>query len=282
MAWVIVEDGAVVKEFNRPTAFTHKDLQYPRNWIQNATAEEKSAIGLVEVTISGGQKSNDYYNNTLGNLVIAGDGSVSRTWTNTARALSTVQSKKVEEAKETANTMLSPTDWYVVRKAETDVAVPSEITAYRTAVRTCYGNLKTAINAASDVDAVADLYQNSVGASQDKKTVNPSSAVNTTSNAITSNGHGFLDDELVTYNAGMTGDNSNTAIGGLVSGRSYYVFGKTTNTFKLSESHSSCGDAAAVSLSSGATGTNHTFMSVGIPGKGVVWPRPDMSKYDGA
>ena len=55
MAWVIVEDGAVVKEFNRPTAFTHKDLQYPRNWIQNATAEEKSAIGLVEVTISGGQ-----------------------------------------------------------------------------------------------------------------------------------------------------------------------------------------------------------------------------------
>ena len=80
----------------------------------------------------------------------------------------------------------------------------------------------------------------------------------------------------------MTGDNSNTAIGGLVSGRSYYVFGKTTNTFKLSESHSSCGDAAAVSLSSGATGTNHTFLSVGIPGKGVVWPREDMSKYDGA
>ena len=76
----------------------------------------------------------------------------------------------------------------VVRKVETDVAVPSEITAYRTAVRTCYGNLKTAINAASDVDPVADLYQTSVGASQDK-TVNPSSAVNTTSNAITISGH---------------------------------------------------------------------------------------------
>ena len=43
-------------------------------------------------------------------------------------------------------------------------------------------------------------------------------------------------------------------------GKSYYVFGKTTNTFKLSESHSSCGDAAAISLSSGATGTNHTFV----------------------
>ena len=282
MAWVIVEDGAVVREFSRPTAFTYKDLQYPSNWIQNATAEEKSAIGLVEVTISGGQKSNDYYNNTLGNLVIAGDGSVSRTWTNTAKTLSTVQSEKVEDAKRDANNMLSPTDWYVVRKAETDVAVPSEITAYRTAVRTCYGNLKTAINAASDVDGVAALYQTTLGASQDEKTVNPSSAVNTTSNVITSNGHGFVDDELVSYNAGMTGDNNNTAIGGLVSGKSYYVLGKTTNTFKLSESHSSCGDAAAVSLSSGATGINHTFTSVGIQGKGMVWPNSQMSKYDGA
>ena len=38
----------------------------------------------------------------------------------------------------------------------------------------------------------------------------------------------------------------------------------------------------AVSLSSGATGTNHTFRSQGIPGKGQVCVNPDMSKYDGA
>ena len=96
-----------------------------------------------------------------------------------------------------------------------------------------------------------------------EKTANPSSAVNTTSNAITISGHGFVDDEQVSYNAGMTDSDVNTAIGGLVSGKVYYVFGKTTNTFKLSESHSSCGDAAAVSLSSGATGTNHTFCIIG-------------------
>ena len=282
MAWVIVEDGAVVREFSRPTAFTYKDLQYPRNWIQNATAEEKSAIGLVEVTISGGKKSNDYYTNSLGNLVVAGDGSVSRTWTNTARTLSTVQSEKVEDAKRNANNMLSPTDWYVVRKAETSTAIPTEITAYRTAIRTCYGNLKTAINAASDIDGVAALYETTAGNSITEKTVNPSSAVNTTSNTITISGHGFVDDEQVFYDAGRTDDSDNTAIGGLVSRRTYHVFGKTTNTFKLSESHSSCGDAAAVSLSSGATGTNHTFASAGIPGKGNAWPRQEMSKYDGA
>ena len=82
----------------------------------------------------------------------------------------------------------------------------------------------------------------SQGASQDAKTIDPSSAVNTTSNTITSNGHGFVDDEMVYYDAGITDDKNNTPIGGLSTG-SYYVFGKTTNTFKLSESHSSCGDA---------------------------------------
>ena len=53
MAWVIVKDGAVVREFSRPTAFTYEGYQYPANWIQNATDAEKSALGLVEVTISG-------------------------------------------------------------------------------------------------------------------------------------------------------------------------------------------------------------------------------------
>ena len=282
MAWVIVKDGAVVKEFSRPTAFTYEGYQYPANWIQNATDAEKSALGLVEVTISGSPKNEDYYTNSLGDNVVASNGSVSKTWSNTAKTLSVVQANKVEDAKSNAKSMLDRTDWYVVRKAETSTATPDEITAYRTAVRTCYGNLKTAINAASDVDAVAALYTNSAGASTTVKTINPSSAVNTSSNTITSNGHGFIDDEIVYYDVGLTGTDQNTAIGGLVNNTSYYVFGKTTNTFKLSESHSSCGDAALVSLSSGATGTNHTFVSQGIPGKGVTWPNPDMPKYDGA
>ena len=282
MAWVIVKDGAVVREFSRPTAFTYEGLQYPRNWIQNATDAEKSAMGLVEVTISGNQKNDDYYTNNLSDNKVESDGSVTRTWSSSAKTLSDVKSNKIVQAKETANSMLSPSDWYVIRKAEVGTAFSDEIAAYRTAVRTHYGNLRDAINAASDVDAVAALYEFSNGASDTTKTIDPSSAVNTTSNAITSNGHGFVNDELVSYDAGVTGTDNNTVIGGLVDNKSYYVFGKTTNTFKLSESHSSCGDAAAISLSSGATGTNHAFTSQGIPGKGVSSPNSNMSKYDGA
>ena len=39
-----------------------------------------------------------------------------------------------------------------------NTATPDEISAYRTAVRTCYGNLKTAINVASDIDELASLF----------------------------------------------------------------------------------------------------------------------------
>ena len=282
MAWVIVKDGAVVREFNRPTAFTHEGFQYPRNWIQNATDAEKSAIGLVEITISGSPKDGEYYDNTLSANKVESDGSVTRTWSSTAKTLSDLQTAKILSAKETAKVALNPTDWYVIRKAEVGTAFSDEISAYRTAVRTCYGNIKTAVNAASDIDELAKLYLFTKGASEDTKTIDPSSKVNTTSNTITSNGHGFVDDEMVSYGVGMTDDKRNTAIGGLSDGKNYYIFGKTTNTFKLSESHSSCGDAAAVSLSSGATGTNHTFRSNGIPGKAQVWPNPEMSKYDGA
>ena len=60
-------------------------------------------------------------------------------------------------------------------------------------------SLKTAIDSASDVDAVAALYNNADGI--DPATLQlmevQTSVVNTTSNTITKNGHGLSNDELV-------------------------------------------------------------------------------------
>ena len=56
-----------------------------------------------------------------------------------------------------AYSALQSTDWYVVRKEEISTAIPSKITAYRTAVRLVCNSLKTAIDSASDVDAVASF-----------------------------------------------------------------------------------------------------------------------------
>jgi len=64
----------------------------------------------------------------------------------------------VAQTKTTANSKLASSDWYVTRKAETDEAIPSTITTYRTAVRTASGTIETAINSCADLDAFKALF----------------------------------------------------------------------------------------------------------------------------
>ena len=233
-------------------------------------------IGILPYTYSGSNINNEYYTSTFSDSV--GDDAVTRTYTNNAVSdLAELKTNKIDEAKQNANLLLSDTDWYVVRNAETSTAIPSEITAFRTAVRTNYAALKTAITDSANVDAVAEIYSFTVSASNGSITIDgtSSSVVSISANSITSNAHGFVVGEILMYDNGGGAD-----IGGLVNGSQYYVYSKTVNTFKLSHSHSNCGDAAIISLSSVASsGTSHTFTSDGIPGAGKTWPNPNASIY---
>ena len=65
-------------------------------------------------------------------------------------------------AKRQAAGLLAPYDWYVVRKAETDVAIPSTITTFRTAVRTACAAIETKISNAADLTAFIALYDTPV------------------------------------------------------------------------------------------------------------------------
>jgi hypothetical protein len=64
----------------------------------------------------------------------------------------------VAKTKTTANSLLASTDWYVTRKSESDVAIPSTITTYRSAIRTASGTIETAINGCDDLDAFKALF----------------------------------------------------------------------------------------------------------------------------
>ena len=64
----------------------------------------------------------------------------------------------VAQTKTTANSLLASSDWYVTRKSESDVAIPSAISTYRTAVRTASGTIETAINDCADLDAFKELF----------------------------------------------------------------------------------------------------------------------------
>ena len=283
--WALIVDGGINRIFKFSEAFKHPTtgIQYPRNWLTLATAQEKRDVGFIEITFSGSYKDDKYYINSESSPVYdAIAGTVTITKSNTARNVAELQASFKESTTQRAWFLLDPTDWYVTRKSENSTAIPAKITAFRTAVRLVCNSHKTAIDNCTTVDELAATYNNADGIDPAQLTVDgsQSSVVNTTSNTITKNGHGLSNDELVTYSSGVDSDDvANDPIGGLVDGNQYYVIGKTVNTFKLSHTNSHMGDAAAISLTGVGEGSDHTFTSLGIPPVGVSWPDLENPAY---
>ena len=283
--WALIVDGSINRIFKVPTAFKHPTtgIQYPRNWLTLASDSEKASVGFIEVTYSGSHKDGEYYNNSESAAVYnASAGTVVITKSSTAKNLADLKAYKKTLSSSGAYSSLQSTDWYVVRKEEIGTAIPSNVTAYRTATRLVCNSLNTAITNASDIDALAALYSNADGIDPNTLTVDGSqtSVVSTSNNTITKNGHGLSNDELVFYESGIDGDgNANDPIGGLVSGQTYYVISKTVNTFKLSHTNSHMGDAAVISLTGVGEGSDHTFNSGGIPPVGLSFPSEDNPSY---
>ena len=283
--WALIVDGSINRIFKVPTAFKHPTtgIQYPRNWLNLATDSEKTSVGFIEVTYTGSHKDSEYYNNGESAPVYdASKGTVVITKSSTAKNLADLKITKKEAARTNAYANLLPTDWYVTRKSEISTAIPSKITAFRTAVRLVCNSLCTAIDDASDIDALAALYNNADGIDPAAFTVDGSSSsvVSASNNTITKSGHGLSNDEIVLYDSGLDSSGvANDPIGGLVSGNTYYVIGKTTNTFKLSHTNSHMGDAAAISLTGVGEGSDHKFTSQGIPPVGSSFPSEDNPSY---
>jgi hypothetical protein len=162
------------------------DVRYPAKIFQLWTKAEKEAIGIYEVvTDSSNFKDEEYYVNTDEQYNFA-DGQVTRSWgTATAKNITDtlwtqtdsdngflpedkevgdvktegLKTQKKKIVKQQAEGLLAPTDWYVVKSTEVeDYSVPSNITTFRSAVRTKSNEMETAIDNAADVDALKTLY----------------------------------------------------------------------------------------------------------------------------
>ena len=183
--YALVESGSITKIFTNPKGFVLNNNQYPADIFSKWTKAEKEAIGIYEVeTDSTNFKDEKWYTNTNESYAF-GSGKVTRSWgTATAKkhadTLWTEEDKtdgnipegkdvgdvKVEglktilirNIKAQAAQILQDTDWYVIRKTDAGIAVPSAITTHRAAVRTKAAEMETAITNASDTPALETLY----------------------------------------------------------------------------------------------------------------------------
>ena len=182
--WALVEDNAITKIINNPKGLVIGDTRYSRNIFSfRWTNEEREAIGIYEVVFdNSNKKEEEYYNNTNQSFDYA-DGQVTASYgTATPKLLEDrnetnddgspmldadgnqvvtkgLKSQKKQIIKSQASGLLTPTDWYVLKATDVeDYSVPSAVSTFRANVRTRSNEMETAIDNASDVDALATLY----------------------------------------------------------------------------------------------------------------------------
>lgn len=158
------------------TPFTQNGIQYPANWLNLSSLEEKEAIGITEVAQDTRPDDRFYWvqDNNDGTFTsspkllndreevnengdplyvkvydVATESMIDSTEKLVTKGL---KSQWVAQIKDTTNKLLLETDWMVIRKAERNITIPAETVTYRAAVLTEYNHLKNAINSASTIE----------------------------------------------------------------------------------------------------------------------------------
>jgi len=142
--------------------FTHNGIQYPSNWLRLTSWEEKSAIGITEVPDPAPVDTRFYWDHDLPKRLedepaVDEDGDPVLD-ENGVQVINTgLKTQWKAQQDQTAYSLLAPTDWYVVRKSETDEAIPVGITSFRSEVRTVCEGRKNAIGLATDVPSLVGI-----------------------------------------------------------------------------------------------------------------------------
>ena len=150
--FAIVQNNTIVQLVPEGTAFTFDDVQYPANWCNLSTPEEKTAIGMVDVIY--GQAPSDTYYWVTQNAPALVDGQVVVTYTSTPKDLDATKANCKSQINATAYSILFPSDWMVVKATETSTPIDPAWNTWRQSIRVTAANSVTAVMAAADMPAL--------------------------------------------------------------------------------------------------------------------------------
>jgi hypothetical protein len=151
-------------------AFSIGGNNYPKNWLQLSTQEDRDALGITWEDEPVRADDRYYWNGELDNPktmedvdAVDKDGnqvyvqtydSKTKSMVNTDEKLVThgLKYQMTNQVNQTAGSILAQTDWYVTRKTERDVAIPKDVVAKRAHVVAESNRLETAIAGAKNVE----------------------------------------------------------------------------------------------------------------------------------
>jgi hypothetical protein len=153
--------------------------QYGAGWLNQATEEQKLAIGITWVVDAVRADDRFYWDGDINNpkaiedkLEVKEDGTplYKQVYDKTANdgkgamvdtteqvVTKGLKSNFIAQVKDTAGKLLAQTDWYVVRKAERNVDIPANIVTKRATIVTEADRLETAISNVTTVEALIEV-----------------------------------------------------------------------------------------------------------------------------
>ena len=151
--------------------------QYGSGWLNQATEEQKAAIGITWVADPIPFDTRFYWDYNLPKALedkaeVKEDGTplYKQVYDKTANGglgamvdtteqviTKGLKSQFIAQVKDTAGKLLANTDWYVIRKAERNVDIPTDVVAKRLAIVTEANRLETAIAGVANVEALIEV-----------------------------------------------------------------------------------------------------------------------------
>jgi len=159
-------------------SFTVGDVMYPSNWLQKSTEAEKTAIGITWVDDPVLADDRYYWSGDINNpkaledkeevdeegnplyvQVLDNTDPDNPVMVDSDERLVTkgLKSTMIAQVKDTAGKMLATTDWYVTRKVERNVDIPTDVASKRLAIVAESDRLETAIAGATTVEQLIEV-----------------------------------------------------------------------------------------------------------------------------
>jgi len=128
-----------MKKLTLGQAFEFNGIQYPADWLQKTSLEEKQAIGITEEPDPEWFDERYYWG------------------VDNPKDLDMLKTNAIENIKYNAACFLQPTDWKIIRSSETNIRVDLPTLNRRAEIRTKSNEFEDSINTCTSVEELAAL-----------------------------------------------------------------------------------------------------------------------------
>lgn len=155
--FAIVQNDVIEQLIPDGSQFTIDGVEYPANWVNLSTPEEKAAIGMVDVVYGQAPSDTYYWVSQDAPVYNAQANVVEINFTATPKNLVELKKYQTDITNNDAYSILLPSDWMVVKAIETSTTVDPLWNAWRQEIRDQAAAQVAKINACVDVAELANL-----------------------------------------------------------------------------------------------------------------------------